>query len=448
MGGRTLCLLLLSAVFAYADNSAPTIANDFVFTFFNAYIDSEASDVQLVAKVSNNNNGTANVVVTSPFPSFNTIRVSVAPYSILKIPITPESIEAQFPGNQTNHGRIVVEDKGIRLQSDLSVAVYAHAELANRQSADSFLVLPAVHLGTQYVAVTATSTSIDTEYPNMIAVVAYQDSTQVTIGNQTVTLNALQVASVATMDVLSGTVISGNKPFGAISGSTCGIVASTCGYEAVMLLPVGGWGTQFVAIPFVDLSTNYYQVVANTNNTVVSAGSTIITTLNAGEYREFQIGTALVTSNFPVQLIQTGQNTGNHYNFVGAPFFLQLPSTDKMSNTGVLFQPPGNFGDEGGVLLSYILRIVTNLAGAGTIQIDGTTTGALHYKHVPNSDFYYYESITSSTTHSVTTNNPGTKYSVITYTYYSYYGSGFNCAFDLPIENFAATTTAKPTIQL
>ena len=75
----------------------------------------------------------------------------------------------------------------------------------------------------------------------------------------------------------------------------------------VMLLPVGVWGTQFAAIPFLYLTTNYYQVVANTDHTVVSAGSTVIATLYAGEYRRFQIGAALISSNYPIQLIQIGQ---------------------------------------------------------------------------------------------------------------------------------------------
>uniref|UniRef100_A0A914VWI5 IgGFc-binding protein N-terminal domain-containing protein n=1 Tax=Plectus sambesii TaxID=2011161 RepID=A0A914VWI5_9BILA len=434
MADRALCLLLASAVFAYANNNVATIANDFVFTFFNAYdVNGFKPGVLLLALVSNNNHGTANVVVTSPHPSFNTIRVSVAPYSILKIPITPASIEDQYPGNRTADGRIFVEDKGIRLQSDLPVAVYAHVELYNGESADSFLVLPAVHLGTQYVAVTSMQTPFG--YPNMIAIVAYQDNTQITIGTQTVTINALQVASVASMDILSGTVISGNKPFGAISGCTCGWVYNTsgaCDYEAVMLLPVGGWGTQFTAIPFMYLSTNWYQVVANTANTVVSVGGTTVATLNAGEYRNFSIGAALVTSNYPVQLIQIGQNTGAENNYLGDPFFLQLPSTDKMSNTNVLFQPTGFIENTSGGHFSFFLRIVTNMAGAGTIQLDGTTVDALKFKRVPNSSYYYYESAARNTTHSVTTNNPKTQYSVISYSYEFYEGCGFICAFDLP----------------
>uniref|UniRef100_A0A914USW0 IgGFc-binding protein N-terminal domain-containing protein n=1 Tax=Plectus sambesii TaxID=2011161 RepID=A0A914USW0_9BILA len=372
--GRVLCLLLVSAVFAYADNNVSTVGKDFIFTFFNAYQPVIAPlGVQLLALVSNNNNVTANVVVTSSYILFKNIRVSVPPYSVLKIPLAPESIEDQYPGKDDGDDRIVVEDKGIRLQSDLPVAVYAHAELLDGFSADSFLVLPTVHLGMRYVA--ATNWRQAGPYgPNMIAVVAYQDNTQITIGNQSVTINALQVASIASDNVLSGTVISGNKPFGAISGCTCGFVGpeDACDYEATMLLPVGNWGTQFTAIPFMYLSTSFYQVMTNTNNTVVSAGGKTIATLNAGEYREFQIGAALITSNYPIQLIEMGQTVPNDRHSLGDPFFLQLPSTDKMSNANVLFQPTGFF-ESAAVKLEFFLRIVTNLAGTGTIQLDGTT---------------------------------------------------------------------------
>uniref|UniRef100_A0A914X2J2 IgGFc-binding protein N-terminal domain-containing protein n=1 Tax=Plectus sambesii TaxID=2011161 RepID=A0A914X2J2_9BILA len=413
MAGHALCWLLVSAVFAYVNSKISTTANDFVFTFINAYEDANIPGVLLLALVSNNNNGTANVVVTSPYPLFTTIKVSVAPYSVLKIPITPESIEDQYPGdNYTWLDHIIVEDKGVRLQSDLPVAVYAHAEFYSGVSADSFLVIPAVHLGMQYVAVTSTNKAPLSR--NMIAVVAYQDNTQVTIGTQTVTINALQVASIASTAFLSGTVLSGNKPFGAISGCTDANDGhfQSGDYEAVMLLPVGVWGTQFTAIPFMYFSTNSYQVVSNTDNTVVSARDKIIATLNVGEYRNFSIGAALVTSNYPVQLIQIGEDTGGQDDLGGA-FFLQLPSTDKMSNTSVLFQPTGFFEYYYAPLpLQFIIRIVTNLAGAGTIKLDGTTISALQFKHVPYSNFYYYESRTLNTTHSVTTNNPETKYSV------------------------------------
>jgi hypothetical protein len=62
---------------------------------------------------------------------------------------------------------------------------------------------------------------------------------QVKIGTQTVTLNALQVASVASKSNMSGTIISGNKPIAAISGCTCGFTVEGvdgCDYEAVRIL--------------------------------------------------------------------------------------------------------------------------------------------------------------------------------------------------------------------
>ena len=71
------------------DNNVPTIATDFIFTFFNDYdIYADPPGVLLLVLVSNNNNGTANIVVTSSYPWFSTIRESVAPHSVLKVRLT------------------------------------------------------------------------------------------------------------------------------------------------------------------------------------------------------------------------------------------------------------------------------------------------------------------------------------------------------------------------
>jgi hypothetical protein len=68
-----------------ADSNVPTVAQDFVFTFFNAWISDKPQGVLLLAIVSNNNNATASVTVTSSYASFSTIHVTVAPYSIFKV---------------------------------------------------------------------------------------------------------------------------------------------------------------------------------------------------------------------------------------------------------------------------------------------------------------------------------------------------------------------------
>src|ERR1700722_17363132 len=110
-----------------------------------------------------------------------------------------------------------------------------------------------------------------------------------------------------------------------------------------MLLPIGAWGKEFVAIPFNGVSSNLYQVVAYYNNTVVTNGSTTLATLNSGEYRQFQTEATLITSSQPIELIQLGQvrsfkliitqpnkafqNIGDPDHLLGNPFFLQIPST-------------------------------------------------------------------------------------------------------------------------
>ena len=74
-----------------------------------------------------------------------------------------------------------------------------------------------------------------------------------------------------------------------------------------MLLPVGAWGREFVAIPFVNASSSLYQVAAYYNNTVVTTGSTTLATLNSGEYQEIETEATLITSSQPIELIQLGQ---------------------------------------------------------------------------------------------------------------------------------------------
>ncbi len=50
---------------------------------------------------------------------------------LFSIAITPDDIQSQYNGSET-HDRIVVENKGIRLQSNVPIAVYAHVETIGR----------------------------------------------------------------------------------------------------------------------------------------------------------------------------------------------------------------------------------------------------------------------------------------------------------------------------
>ncbi len=58
---------------------------------------------------------------------------------------------------------------------------------------------------------------------------------QVTIGTQTVTINALQVVTLAIVNIISGTLVIGDKPIAAFSGSMVGVVQSTDAYDYIMV---------------------------------------------------------------------------------------------------------------------------------------------------------------------------------------------------------------------
>jgi len=74
------------------------------------------------------------------------------------------------------------------------------------------------------------------------------------------------------------------------------------------LLPTAVWGTQFPLVPFVGLETDQkYQIVAHTDGTIVSADRYVLR-FNAGEHATVMIanGSAILSSNYPIQLIQLG----------------------------------------------------------------------------------------------------------------------------------------------
>ncbi len=60
-------------------------------------------------------------------------------------------------------------------------------------------------------------------------------------------------------------------------------------------------------VPFINVTNQQYQIVANTNGTIVNADGREYQ-LNIGEYRTIITNTStMVTSNYPIQLIQMGQ---------------------------------------------------------------------------------------------------------------------------------------------
>jgi hypothetical protein len=58
---------------------------------------------------------------------------------------------------------------------------------------------------------------------------------QITIGTQTMTINALQVLTLAIKNIISGTLVIADKPIAAFSGNMCGYVQGDDACDYVMV---------------------------------------------------------------------------------------------------------------------------------------------------------------------------------------------------------------------
>ena len=73
------------------------------------------------------------------------------------------------------------------------------------------------------------------------------------------------------------------------------------------LLPTAAWGTQFPVIPFANVDNQQYQIVANTDGTIINLNDDSVH-LDAGQYQILNIGGAIMlTSNYPIQLVEMGK---------------------------------------------------------------------------------------------------------------------------------------------
>ena len=95
----------------------------------------------------------------------------------------------------------------------------------------------------------------------------------------------------------------------------------------------------------------------------------------------------------------------------------------------------------------FFVRIYTSSNGVGKIRFDNETINAVQYQQISQTDFYYYEIMTSNDTHRITLLDPTVTYSVrrlslydaiaillqvVSYTYGKNTGSGFPIANALP----------------
>ena len=285
--------------------------------------------------LSNHENGSSVEITSSPHLE-HAIRSNVD--SIVNF---TSYINIPFPYNLTCQ-YVLKETKAVLLKtSGLSTitifdAFYEHSN-------DGTLIIPTRKLSTEYLVSTAAPKPSD---QSQFAVGSLHSKTDVHIkfnisNNATLTLFgknyytgetcSISLEKFETIQIdhdedLSGTFVTGNKPFALFSGNRCkSFPTSTCSHMVSQLSPVREYDNEYIVPSFYKNMKTLSQIISPVRNIVNITVGTNTTTmvLQAHEYHNFEISpnlTSIVKADHPVQV--TGFAMGSHTN---DPYMTVIP---------------------------------------------------------------------------------------------------------------------------
>lgn len=293
--------------------------------------------------------------------------------------------------NSTLQAFFGVENKGIYVESDGEVTVYASN--ARRAIMDDFLILPHSVLGSEYYVMSWSGNRAS------FMVVATQDFTNlnITLGRASQslsslgsTINAGESTSVimrkfetfyvqTTGGDFTGTHIHGNTTFAVFGGSACGIVGQgACDHLAEQMLPVDKWGKEFVTISMPGCaSADWFKLVTGSDNTIVNiSGISAHTLAKPGDFYNFTLQDSSfrrVSSNKPISLFMFSSGScGTTYN--GDPSMLMIPALSQYSSN-VIF---GTNSSDKTYLENYV-AIVINETFKNGLRLDDSVLASVNW---------------------------------------------------------------------
>lgn len=304
------------------------------------------------------------------------------------------------------------DDRGIHVQSDVPVQVYA-ANYA-LSSADASRILPNELIGTKYIA--ACYGGLNSS-PSQLLIVATENDTEIQISPSVTTAagNAAGVAFTIQLEAgecyrlvasgtgdLTGTSImatsaSGKcRPFAVFGGAICANVPASC-FQACdhlyeQLYDLDKWGNKYIAGPFnFDLDPSYsvtaprytYRVLASENGTNVMIDDVTAIVLQAGEFQEFNNETEphYIQSDRPIMVMQYMQGISCGGN--GDPAMVLLDDLADMTTHATVFAP--NIG----AVDAHYLSVVIPAAGLGNFTLDGSNVSALLFEPIGEQDAFW-----------------------------------------------------------
>ncbi|MCX8212829.1 MAG: gliding motility-associated C-terminal domain-containing protein [Lewinella sp.] len=342
---RFLLTLLFISIFCTCGRAQGSEGTDFWFTFLE-HRDPGNTKVALISA-----RAATSGTITIPGTSFS------QPFTVGANSV----VQVSLPAGAETLGSEMVTSTAIHVESDGVISLYIHQYFGLRSEAS--LVLPTSVLGADYYVLAYSGRPGEVNYPSTFAVVASEDNTEVAITNlaaateggrapQTainVTLNQGEVYQVraanGTAD-LTGTRVTTSAPVALFSGASwSGIPNIDCpAFDNLLEInyPISQWGTNYLGVPTLRNDANRYRVIAAENNTSVSlSGATTQTfSLNAGEFRDFEVGSALgIRSDKPVLVGEylLGSACNGHPDFLGDPSFFLLNELTQTQDTVTVY---------------------------------------------------------------------------------------------------------------
>lgn len=393
----SLLVLCLAAYSAIGQDIIPTKGKEFWVGFMENFVQDGPNEA-LNLYVTSDINTTGTVTIPQQGWSSN---FSVTANSTTTIPI-PNNI-AEHYDNQ------IIDNRGVFVQTQDTVAVFAINQ--ETYTADGTKVLPIQALGIEYrIASYQGSNGEGSEF----LVVSTQNGTEVeitpaatTLGGSpagvpfTIELDAGQSYMVQAEDdadligsLVKGTESSGPcRPFAIFSGSYCSNVPNSCAacdhlYE--QNFPVEHWGSKFFTIPFHDLDSYSYRVLAHTDGTTVTIDGVSSVMLNAGEFLENNLENQphCIESSQPVAVMQFMQ--GVDCTNDGDPAMLILNDvSQKIDN--ITFSTV-----ESAIITSHNLTIITETSQIGDVVLDGSALSPTVFDPVPSCPNHSYTTMSLS----------------------------------------------------
>lgn len=289
-----------------------------------------------------------------------------------------------IPNNAMVQSTSIVENKGIHVTTADTVSVFAlNYKMA---SADACNIFPTQTLDREYRVLAYDELSLWSKEEFLIVAIDNNSVIEITpyLGIPfTINLNEGQTYQYISNNA-SGTIIKVtniNHKIAVFTGNKCTNVGGcqACDHLFEQLLPVNRFGRNFITVPFMTKSQDYFRIIAHANNTAVTINGGTPIVLQAGQFHQFNTGqSTFIQSTEPVFVLQFAQGAG--CDTIGDPFAVIVPPIEQSIDDITFYSPVLSFFD-------HYVNIVTLTAHTTSLTLGGFPVS---FTPVSNNPLYSY----------------------------------------------------------